>query len=305
MIADTLNKRCARGAFPLRVLLLVLAATFAVEALIMLALSSWAPLGSNSPLLSIVDASLLTTVLAPAIWMFVVKPLQSLLDERGALLQRLFDAQERERARIAGDLHDELGQQLTALLLALRAVEQAADDPEAHDRLVTARAMAAASLDAVRRLARGLAPVALHDLGLAAAAERLCEDVARASGLAISRQFNLPAARLPPTTELAMYRALQETLTNVARHANAARVTVRLGQCGDALELSVADDGRGMPDVGRGGAGGGLGLPGLRERLEFLKGGLRIESSGSRGTTVTARIPGAFEDHGSHSRPHR
>lgn len=286
--------RLAPGsASPLRVLVVMLALVITVETAIMLALAQWTPEIHASLLLSLVDATLLALLLAPALWLVVVRPLQGLVEQRGVLLARIFEVQETERARIARDLHDELGQQLTAVLLALRAAADATDAGPRRAALETARRLASESLESVRRLARGLALVVLHDLGLRAALERLCEDTAQAAGLEVVRDLAAVEDPLTPRIEIAVYRVVQEALTNVARHAQARRVAVRLARDGTALELSVADDGKG-PGLGDQAGRGGLGLQGMRERIGLLGGVLRVESAPGSGTLVTARIPKAF-----------
>lgn len=288
------------AASPLGVLALVLALVFAVEAAIMLVLTRWLPRGGESLLLSLADAILLIAGLAPALWFVVVRPLRALLNERGTLLLRVLDAQEQERERIARDLHDELGQQLTAVLLGLRAAENAESSPAARAGLQAARRGAADALEAVRRLARGLSPVVLRDLGLEVAVTRLCEDMAAATGLTVTRELALPGERLAPGAEIAVYRIVQEALTNATRHARAASVHVRLVRIGNALQLSVRDDGIGMA-TGSDGASG-LGMRGIRERVQSLGGVLRVASAPGRGTMVAAELPRVLDSNGPHPR---
>lgn len=290
-------------ASPLRVFLLVLALVFGVEASIMLLLAVWQPFPADSVAVAGVDAMLLTTVIAPAIWVLVVAPLRSLFEQRGRLLQKVYDVQEDERARIARDLHDELGQQLTAVLLGLRAIEMAEDREQAIARARGVAELAAGSLDSVRRLARGLSPAVLTELGLRAAVERLCEDVGHASGLGVTREIELDSERMTPAVEITAYRVLQEAMTNVVRHAEASTVVVRVIGRGDELVLEVKDDGKGLPDgrsalAGRSGAGAdmgssGLGLHGMGERVALMKGSISFESAPGKGTAVRVVIPKA------------
>ncbi|MGE0482418.1 MAG: sensor histidine kinase, partial [Phycisphaerae bacterium] len=279
----------ALAASPLGVLVLVLALVFAVEAAIMLVLTRGSPRADESLVVSLADAIVLAAVLAPALWFLVVRPLRALIGERGMLLLRVLDAQEEERERIARDLHDELGQQLTAVLLGLRAAESAESLHAARAGLQAARRGAADGLEAVRRLARGLSPVVLRDLGLETAVARLCEDMAAASGLTVTRELALPDERLAPEVEIAVYRIVQEALTNATRHARATHVHVRVVRVGDALHLGVRDDGVGL----EGGLDGapGLGMRGIRERVQSLGGVLHVASAPGRGTMVAAELP--------------
>lgn len=303
--AELSSTRTAGPVTPLRVFLLVVGLVFAVEAVIMLAIYLWVPAGSDSVLVSFIDTSLLTSVLAPAIWILVARPLRTLVAQRGVLLSRLLDAQESERTRIAHDLHDELGQQLTALLLNIRAIERAGTLEDRQQHVVAARSIASRSLESVRRMARGLAPVVLHDLGLAAAVERLCEDVQLASGLDLRCDLTLPKGRLPTNVGLAAYRVIQESLTNVTRHAAATRVWVQVKRAGRGLNVLVEDDGCGIGGKPRDWRAGGTGIQGMRERIELVRGTLRIEPRPGGGTIVSALIPEVFESHESNSNPDR
>ena len=138
-------------------------------------------------------------------------------------------------------------------------------------------------------------PVVLRDLGLKAALERLCEDTARAAGLVIERDLAAADVPVSPGIAIAVYRVVQEALTNVSRHAGAQRVYVRLQREETVLTLTVADDGQGFATT-TADARGGLGVPGMRERIALVGGALRVESSPGSGTLVTVRIPRAFAE---------
>jgi signal transduction histidine kinase len=230
---------------------------------------------------------------------------RSLVEVRRRLLAKLLSAQEDERRRIARDLHDEVGQALTALLIGLRTVTEAATLETARTQADNLRRITLATLDEVRRLARGLRPSVLDDLGLTAALERHATDYSHAHGLAVEVQGPGPAAaRLPEEVETALYRIAQEALTNTAKHAAANHVRIVVEQQPGAATLVVSDDGRGFPC--RGGDGDGhLGLSGMEERAALLGGSVTIESDPGKGTTVTVRLPCAEENHGNHSSPAR
>ena len=280
---------------PIRVFALVLLLIFAVEGAIMLVLPLLPDAWRSLPLESLLDASALTLITAPAVWFLVALPLRRLFEGRGRLLRRLFDSQEQERARIARDLHDGVGQDLTALMVGLRTLEEAGDLETARARTCELRALAAAAHGDVRRLARGLRPVILEELGLASAAERLCEDFERAHGVKVTLDRDpTPWARLEPAAETALYRILQEGLANVARHAGASRVEVRLRRDGASLVLALRDDGRGF-DAGevaaRKGSEGSFGLASIRERARMLGGECSVRSEPGAGTAVEIRVP--------------
>ena len=280
---------------PWRVLVLVLLLVFGVEGAIMLALPCLPRVWREPLPASLLDAGLLTLVVAPAVWALAVAPLRQLVESRGHLLRRLFASQEQERARIARDLHDGVGQQLTALRLGLRNVEEAEDLPVARERAHALRELAANAHDDVRRLAQGLGPGVLQDLGLVAALERLCEDFTSAHEVdAVLHADPALAARLDPEACAAFYRIVQEALANVARHAAARRVEVSLAELGRSALLTIRDDGCGL-HAGAAGepAGGarGFGLGSIRERALMLGGRFTLRSRPGRGTAIEVRIP--------------
>ncbi len=277
---------------PIKVFLLVLVVVFAVEAAIMMVLPEATASSPDGILLALVDALLLVGVLCPVLWMLVVRPLRTLLAERGALLERTLHIQEEERARLARDLHDELGQMQTAILLGLRTVTDAHELSQAHLRAEGVRQMAVQAVDATRRMARGLSPTVLKDLGLGVAVGRMCEDFGSATGIQIPCDIRIGDARFDPKVEINAYRVVQEAVTNAAKHGGATMIQVAIRLDAGHLDLRVTDNGRGLPEPGAGrGAGHGLGLTGIRERIVLLDGALELTSGQPAGTTLHARIP--------------
>ncbi len=228
---------------------------------------------------------------------------------RTRLLEQLISAQEDEQRRLARELHDETGQSLTSLLVGLRALEDAATLEEARAGARDLRAVTARALEEVGRLARGLRPVALDELGLAAALEQYATEYARARGLRVDVQTRgLEAGRLPAAVETALYRIVQEALTNTAKHAGAQAVSIVLRRHGTAVQAIVSDDGCGFEveaALAAGGSGPRLGLHGMRERAALLNGSVTIESTPGEGTTIYARIPLAEEGNGADPGPDR
>ncbi len=209
---------------------------------------------------------------------------------RTRLIEQVMTAQDEERGRIARELHDETGQALTALLVGLRTIEGARTMAEAVDLAQRLREVAARTLRDVGRLARGLHPSVLDDLGLAVAVTRHVQEFAQMHGIAEETRIEGLAVDLPsPLVQSTVYRVLQEALTNVAKHAGAGRVSVRLVRDETAVELRVRDDGVGFEPgyVGR----RGLGLQGMQERATLLGGAVQIASARGQGTTITARFP--------------
>ena len=197
-------------------------------------------------------------------------------------------AQEQERARVARDLHDEVNQSLTGLLLRLEAAREAAP-PELEEELAETKALANQAMRELLSLARQLRPTALDDLGLAAATAGQVEQLARGE---IEAEFGADGdfSDLGDDAQLVVYRVAQEALSNAARHSDAGRVEARLLRLDDGgVELTVADDGRGFAfDESE----GGLGIAGMRERALLIGGELTIESRPGRGTTVRLTVPG-------------
>jgi signal transduction histidine kinase len=205
--------------------------------------------------------------------------------QRRRALQALLGAQEEERKRIARDLHDQIGQPLTAIALGIDRLQES-PDPQA---LTGLRSLAVETLDDVRRIALALRPALLDELGLAAALQRFGRDQQARYGVPVNVLVQLPQ-RLPPVEETVLYRVAQEALTNVVRHAGAEQVSVVVTQAGGGVRLVVEDDGVGF-DPERISGTQSLGIAGMRERLELLGGDLRLETAPGAGCTVHARIP--------------
>jgi signal transduction histidine kinase len=205
----------------------------------------------------------------------------------GDALRRVVEAQELERRRLARELHDQTGQELTSVLLGLKAVEEAKSGAERAEALAAVREQVVETLHDVRRLAVELRPKALDDFGLVPALERLRDTFAEQTGMRVDLESGI-RERLPTDVETALYRIVQEALTNIVKHARATAVSIVLAPKDRAVTALIEDDGRGFtPD----GSGEGLGLLGMGERLALLGGRLKIESSHGAGTTIVAEVP--------------
>ncbi len=209
-----------------------------------------------------------------------------------ALSERVMKVQREEREGIARELHDELGQTLTALKVNLQMLEPYCVGGEAEDHLTEALVITGRSLDQVRGMMLDLRPLGLEDLGLAVVLESHLAKQAEAAGWDAQFETTLPG-RLRPELEMACFRVAQEALTNVMRHANAKQVRVALGLVAGEVQLSVRDNGKGFDvavgsDVAR---TGGFGLIGMQERVRQLGGRLAIHSVPGRGTEVRASFP--------------
>ena len=202
-------------------------------------------------------------------------------------LRRVVEAQELERRRLARELHDQTGQELTSVLLGLKAVEEAKTDQERAEALAAVREQVVETLHDVRRLAVELRPKALDDFGLVAALERLRDTFAEQTGMRVELEAHV-GDRLPSDVETALYRIVQEALTNIVKHAQASAVSIVLARSGGTITAVIEDNGRGFtPD----GDADGLGLLGMGERLALLGGKLKVESSRGAGATIVAEVP--------------
>ncbi|HVA21607.1 MAG TPA: sensor histidine kinase [Candidatus Micrarchaeia archaeon] len=214
--------------------------------------------------------------------------------ERRQRAERVLEAQERERERIARELHDETSQALTRQIIGLDLLRQRTDLPgDARSQIGGLREGAERTLAEVHRLARDLRPTVLDDLGLVPALRSIASDAGRVrSAPRIVVEAHAGAARFSAAVETACYRIVQEALTNAARHSGAETVTVRLEHDAAArrVTVEVVDDGRGGVDPVRA-PGGGLGLFGMRERAELLGGSFTIVSQPGVGTRLLATIP--------------
>ncbi|AJP04473.1 histidine kinase [Streptomyces cyaneogriseus subsp. noncyanogenus] len=219
----------------------------------------------------------------------LIRTFNAMLDrlerERATSSARVLLAQEAERRRIAQELHDEVGQSMTAILLVLKRAADEAAEP-LRGELHQAQEITRESLDEVRRLVRRLRPGVLDDLGLVSALTSLTHDFATHTGLRVRRRFDPALPALERETELVLYRVAQESLTNVARHADAERVEVSLRHADDAVELCVTDDGRGIEAVCE-----GAGIRGMRERALLVGADLDIAGAAGSGTRVRLNAP--------------
>jgi signal transduction histidine kinase len=205
-------------------------------------------------------------------------------------LRRIVRGQELERRRLARELHDETGQALTSILLGLRAVEDAGNSDDLRQAASDLRELVVATLQDVRRLAVQLRPKALDDFGLVPALERLVQTFSESTDIRVALEAQLGDERLPPEVETTLYRIVQEALTNIIKHAEAANVSILLVRGKESATVVIEDDGQGFdPDKTR---EGGLGLVGMRERAELHEGRLRIESApGGEGATLVIEVP--------------
>jgi two-component system, NarL family, sensor histidine kinase UhpB len=205
--------------------------------------------------------------------------------ERRESTARVLAAQEEERLRIARELHDEIGQTLTAV--ALRAEHRAGQTDEPRPEYAELAEIVQQSLADVRRISLELRPGPLEELGLVNALISLCARVGEHSGMRVHRELEGTVPEMPSDVELAIYRIAQEALTNAMRHSGASDATVAVTSAGDQLVLAVTDNGRGLPDDVI--AGGGL--TGMRERALLIGAELQTSTPAGGGTQVTLRLP--------------
>lgn len=223
----------------------------------------------------------------------IEKQLVQLRDQVRVLSRRLISVQEEERRRIARDVHDELGQALTALKLDLAWLDKHLPTKSAsfRQKIATMLRLIDATIDTLRRIATTLWPRVLDDLGLLAAIEWKVQEFQRHTGIITKLGIFPENFRLEPAVAVTVFRFLQEALTNISRHAHATHAVIRLRVVGRVLRLIVHDNGQGIsqnalavPDR--------LGLATMRERVLACGGDMRIRGSRQGGgTTITARLP--------------
>ena len=218
--------------------------------------------------------------------------LDRLEHERHLSAQRVLQAQERERQRVARELHDQTGQALTHEIISLDLLLERTGDAKARQQLEAVKRTLEETLEEVHRMSQDLRPSVLDDLGLVPALRTLAR---QPSGAEVSLHVDGLRDRLPAPIETALYRIAQEALTNTNKYARASHVNIDLRQLNGQVRLRVSDDGVGfdpgsIPEREEPGRAG-LGILGMRERATLLRGTLEIHSSRLRGTEVVAQLP--------------
>lgn len=280
---------------PRRVFALLLLSIFGVEAVVMLLLPRILPQPSSVSVTALIDACLLTSLLAPLVWMLVIQPLQRLAEMRHKLLALTLSAQEDERRRIARDLHDELGQSLTSLLVGLRTIEEATSEEPIRQQVQKLRQIGSDTHEEIRRLARGLRPAVLDDIGLQPALERLFSELGSIQDIDARLEpaiNHMP--RLPGEIETACYRIVQEATANAIRHGGATQLRLNLHCTPEEIRFSIRDNGWGFDPskvLQRADAAAPLGLTNIVERAWLCGGDVSLESKPGEGATVEVRIP--------------
>jgi signal transduction histidine kinase len=202
-------------------------------------------------------------------------------------LRRVVEAQELERRRVSRELHDETGQALTSILLGLKLVEEAKDATQSDAARAELHELVVSTLQDVRRLAVELRPKALDDFGLQAALEHVAQTFTEQIGIETDVEVSLGDERLLPEVETALYRLVQEALTNVVKHSRASHVSISLVRKAHSVSAVIEDDGVGFDNLTEEGPG----LVGMRERVGLLDGRLEVESRAGHGTTIVAEVP--------------
>ncbi len=213
-------------------------------------------------------------------------------NQRKLLSDRIMTAQEKERTLIARELHDELGQALTGIKMDMAWIKNHIKGPDeaVSDRFVALAELIDSTIESVQKMATSLRPSILDRLGLAAAIEWQANEFERRTGIECIVESMASDFTINSKTAINAYRIFQEALTNVARHAGASRVDVRMAEDGGKLAICISDDGRGIPS-GKLSGPTSLGIAGMRERAGLVNGRLDIQSQREKGTRVTAYLP--------------
>ncbi|MCA8988464.1 MAG: sensor histidine kinase [Planctomycetaceae bacterium] len=273
--------------------MLALVMTFLGEYGIMKLLPLLIPSGNSDSLEAVMDAFLLTLLLAPIFWIVAVRPMNRLADSRMRLLRRTLTVQEDERRRITQDLHDGFGQSLTSLMLGLRALEETASEQPIRELAQRLRGIGSDVYEELRRIMQGLRPIILDKLGLAAAIERLIADTNYSDDLKIEFQSSgLKDRNLLEELESTAFRIIQEALNNAIRHSSASLVRISIDVQDQCLNLQIQDNGHGFDTRRmRDSAEHSYGLLGIRERATLYGGTVTIQSSPKTGSLVFVRLP--------------
>lgn len=293
LLVKALAGRVTSPAASARLFGLFLVTTFAVEAAVMGILPRIMARDMGPVPTAFIDATILTVILAPVVWQLFVVPVRRLHDARALLLERVLSVQEDERRRIARDLHDGIGQSLTSILLRLRVLAQALPDPALAAQVQAVRSITGETLEDLRHLVRDTRPPVLDDLGLAAAVEKLVVDAGTTDDVATRFTWaGGDPTRLSGPITTALYRIVQEAVTNSLKHAAGSRIDVTIDLSDDAVVGRIVDNGIGfdaaaaVSDSVR-----SFGLSSMKERALQLGGTVSIDSQPGRGTTVLVRIP--------------
>jgi signal transduction histidine kinase len=287
------NRVAVGWLYPVGIWLLLLSIVFASEYAVMLILPRMLGQHSSRTLEAIVDAVVLTLIMAPLLWGTIVRPLTEIIRLRTRFLADLFEQIERDRRQTAHDLHDGVGQSLTLLISGLRSAKGCRKNAECSGRVNEFQRLAEEALADVRRLSLGLRPSLLDDLGLAPALERLVEDVRGHHPVEVSLDVAaIVGRRLPDRVATTIFRIVQEALSNIMKHAQAKKVTIQVRCKQEHVILEVSDDGRGIePAIVRSPPAGHLGLRGMRERANLVGGAFLLESAPGQGTRIMVSIP--------------
>lgn len=249
-----------------------------------------------SPLFeAILDSISLTVLMTPLLWWLLLRPLQQAALQRDRFLKDLFSTIEEERKRIANELHDGVGQSLSLLISGLRSLSDRRDSESSPRRAEEMRQIAQRTLMDVKQMALGLRPSILDDLGLIFAIERVAEELRSVHQIEVIVDVqSLGTQRLNSAIETALFRMVQEALSNVIKYSEATMIEIHLRYVTGEITLEIVDNGRGIdPQILNqpGHLSGHLGLVGMAERAALLGGKLVIESAPGTGTRILVRIP--------------
>jgi signal transduction histidine kinase len=218
----------------------------------------------------------------------LLRDLRNKESELRRALRRAVELQEDERKRVARELHDEVGQALTSILIRLKNLQEEAGENAFSDRLDDLRSLTAQTIEELRRLAMDLRPAALDSLGIVPALQWYTQQCAERSGVDIKFCGPDKFERLPLETELILYRVAQEGITNAIRHGKAQIIEITLGRDPQVIRLTITDNGKGFNPIA---TNHGLGLVGIRERVELLNGSFSVKTTPGAGAQLLIEIP--------------
>lgn len=275
--------------------MLVLGMVFAIEAIIMLALPQDLEDRIGTLGLAVIDSLLLTVFLVPCLWITIVRPLRQVAQCRQLLFNWAVSSEERKAGELARDLHDGIGQLITAINVGLKSLELGSSESHVIEQTRRLREIGSELHLSVRHLARGLRPTILDDIGLGPAIKHYAQEISEAHQIAVSVDVSdLDDRRLAQELETNIFRLIQESVSNAVRHAQPRHINLVVHINERSIELGVSDDGCGFdPDATLQcrGKTQPFGIISMRERVDLLGGQIQLISSRGHGTQIHVTIP--------------
>lgn len=280
---------------PRQMTLMILGMVFSIETMIMMALPTDLEPRLGTVGVAVVDSLLLTIFLVPCLWVTIVRPLRQIAKSRQLLFNWAVSSEERKAGELARDLHDGIGQLVTAINVGLKTLEMSSSDRDVVEQTRRLREIGSELHTSVRYLARGLRPTILDDIGLGPAIKNYAQDISDTHGIPLSLDVSdLEHRRLSHDLETAVYRIIQEAVMNAVRHAKPQHIDLVVHLHQSLIELGVSDDGCGFEPaavLNCKGKSQPFGIISMRERADLIGGHIQLISSLGHGTQIHVTLP--------------